>query len=295
MAVRLLSLPVIQIDNILRAREFLTNYCSVIEEHFGKQNCTYNAHGITHLADQVPVIGPLPLVTAYTFESTIGVVKRKFHGSRNVTEQTAKKVVEHKNIAKYHQNKTLNVENTLLNLTSSTFIRKRRQMEVIGDIKVILPYKSIVVDPDLRQRLIDSDVVHNMAQILENINELPQANRIIKKNEMVHSLAYLKRGETCSYMVGWTEGFHKKFGSINSFMKINNSLYADVTQFQISYYHQMTPTINTVGQFIAVENLEHTQTIIRCSDIIGRVIFAPCNRQGDIIGYLSHVLTLQHD
>jgi hypothetical protein len=295
MAVRLLSQPVIENNNLNRARLLLTNYCSVIEEYFGKQDCTYNAHGLTHFADQVPIFGPLPLITAYTFESTIGIVKRKFHGSRNVTEQTAKKVVENKNISKYHQSKILNNESTLLNLTTPTFKRKRKQTESIGDIKITLPYKTIIIDPDLRQNLIASNVVNNMEELLENVNEINVANRIIKKNEMIHSMAYPKRGESCSYLIGWNQGIHKKYGAINRFFKLDQLLLADINEYQISYYATVTPTVNTIGHFIAVESIEYRQTIICCSNIIGRVIFAPCNGENNIIGYLSPVLALQHD
>jgi hypothetical protein len=220
------------------------------------------------------------------------VVKRHFHGSRNVTEQTAKSVVCNKNVLRYHQHKNANNVDTLLNVTEPTFKRKRHHLtDDIGQCKVILPYTKLVLDNALRQKLL----ISNVNVLHENATEVDSACRIVKSQEMIHSLAYNKRGESCSFIIGWNHDIHKRYGSINYFFKLNARLFADVNEFRTDYFRQVTPTVNTVGHFIAVENLVFRTRVIDCANIISRCVYVPCKPHEGIIGYLSPVLGLQHD
>ena len=79
-------------DQIAIAEAMLFSYNRLLPTLYNVSEATFNAHAITHLAEQVRQHGPLILHSAFVFESMLAHLKRLFHGTQGIPDQICKKL-----------------------------------------------------------------------------------------------------------------------------------------------------------------------------------------------------------
>lgn len=84
----LLGTSITQSD-LRRARYMIAQFCSQIEELYGKRFMTFNVHSLGHICNKVEDLGPLWAHSCFFYEDLNGDLRNLFHGSHNVELQIA--------------------------------------------------------------------------------------------------------------------------------------------------------------------------------------------------------------
>lgn len=98
---------------------FVHCYSSIYGEYF----ITSNIHNLTHLIDDVKVLGNLTKFSAYPFESKLYEIKNMIRNGNNPLAQIAKRLSEKQSFDLW-ENKELPTYPFLKNVTDDTFLRK---------------------------------------------------------------------------------------------------------------------------------------------------------------------------
>ena len=284
------------------ADAMLASYIRLIPNLFDEKECTYTSHSLTHLPEQVRSHGPLILHSTFVFESMLAHLKRLSHGSRGISDQICKKlgVIQHanQNIRKDVQGNDAAMEfaDNLLQHgpKSSNAIQLHNGVKFLPPFKRSIPHVAFPIDDFFVER-----------------NELITCQRMKTDGQVYHSLNYVRKKNSASYLVQFKEQNIEEasFGEIYYFAKNGNAGYAVVnvlrnTGVNICQTGLVAPKDPVVREFLSsgvlgchFTGVKRTRTfkLIQCDQISSRIIFVPSD-DPDVDGYVSSVLkSYQHD
>lgn len=75
-AMRILLSPTLNLINNEYADRLLSHFVSQFEHLYGKENVSYNVHGVLHLASEAKRFGALDTCCAFPFESYMQMLKK---------------------------------------------------------------------------------------------------------------------------------------------------------------------------------------------------------------------------
>lgn len=131
---------------------------------------------------------------------------------------------------------------------------------------------------------------------------------MLKDDQVFHSLAYKRRGESCSYIVQFKENGNIEFGTVQYYLLARNTGFAVISKFlkkgNICSFGLQEQADTMIKLFIDrgilgnhFEAVTETPIVgcIDCDNILRRCIFVP-STEDEVCGYLSPVLRhYQHD
>ena len=149
------------------------------------------------------------------------------------------------------------------------------------------------------------EVVHCLALKGQQVH---QAERMLKDDQVFHRLAYKRRGESCSYIVQFKENGNIEFGTVQYYLLARNTVFAMISKIlkerNICSFGLEEQADTMIKLFIDRAILgNHFQAVretplvscIDCDNILRRYIFVPSEEQ-EACGYVSPVLRhYQHD
>ena len=296
-AVHLLTNDTITDGDIDIAKLLIRSYQRLISSLYGETEQTYTCHALGHLPDQVRRHGPLILHSGFVFEAMISHLKRQFHGTRGLVAQIVRNTMMTQNSGSFIK------ENTIEPLIISTFVneniigKRDKGLLKVENYSFIFPLKK---NPDLSRHLV-------RCLNLED-QEVYQAQRMLKDDEIFHSVAYKRRGKSCSYIVKFQESNEDEFGIIEYYLLVRNTGFAVIRKFEkkgsICSFGLEEQDDEMVKSFIDSHILgKQFQAVkevglcsyVPCCNIICRCVFVPSPSDG-VSGYVSPVLRhYQHD
>lgn len=297
-AIHLLTNDVISDGDIEIAKLLIRSYQRLIPSLYGETEQTYTCHALGHLPDQVRKHGPLILHSSFVFEAMISHLKRQFHGTRGIVAQIVRNLLIAQNSGSFIK------ENTREPQEISTFVdesimgkRDKSLHKVEENCFFILPFKK---NPDLPRSIVTGLNLEDQ--------DVHQAERMLKNDQIFHSVAYKRKGKSCSYIVKFQEGDEDEFGIVQYYLFVRNTGFAVIWKFEkkgniCSFgLEEQDDTMvksfidkNILGkQFQAVKETSSC-TYVPCCDIVCRCVFVPSASDG-VSGYVSPVLRhYQHD
>ena len=131
---------------------------------------------------------------------------------------------------------------------------------------------------------------------------------MLKDDQIFHSLAYKRKGNSCSYIVQFREGVSDEFGLVQYYLLARNTGFAVISKYEkkgnICSFELEDQDDEMMKSFIEKDILgQHFQAVketsseacIPCRDIVSRCVFVPSASAG-VSGYVSPVLKhYQHD
>ena len=295
-------------EDIELARILLVHYGRLIESLYGKSEQTYTVHALQHLPEQVKNFGPLILHSGFVFEAMISHLKRLFHGTRCIPDQIVKNLIIAQNTNTFIENSTSSGGNEeLFNFARNLADHKKSSslqeydggISLIGEVKKCVSLHTSVLQA-LRQ-LFGTDMI---------VSSIMEASRMKKDHQVYHSLAYKRKGKSCSYLVQYqSQTLHNlKYGKILSYLVVHGVPLAAIQCFQHGTRSIMSGLQdpedelvkafndrNLLGKpFVSVNESDEID-VTPCTNILRRCIFVPCS-EGAVLGYLCPVLkNYEHD
>lgn len=130
-AIRILAKPNESDQRISYAEELLIYFVEGFKQIFGRVNCSYNVHGLIHLANDVRKLGCLDVFSAFKFENYLGQLKRLIRSSKQPLQQIHRRIIE-----------LQNCEDTSRILPNKTTLSTPCTLQYLGNSHVI--YQKIV-------------------------------------------------------------------------------------------------------------------------------------------------------
>ncbi|XP_035716752.1 uncharacterized protein LOC110861074 isoform X1 [Folsomia candida] len=93
-AVRLLSITNQTEPNLKYAEDLLLYFVEQFKKLYGKENLSYNVHGLIHLTNDVRKHGDLNSFSAFPFENFLGKIKNLIKGSHLPLQQVYRRIIE---------------------------------------------------------------------------------------------------------------------------------------------------------------------------------------------------------
>ena len=297
-AIRLLTNDIITDGAIEIARLLIRSYQRLIPQLYGESEQTYTCHALGHLPNQVLERGPLILHSSFVFEAMISHFKRQFHGTRGIVGQIVKNLLLSQNSNSLIKNATQEPKEIKAFIEDDIVEKKDKTLHKAGEnYFFILPFEK---SPDIPNRVVQCLNLEDQ--------QVYQANRMLKDDQVYHSLAYKRKGNSCSYIVQFREGVNDEFGLVRYYLFVRNTGFALISKFErkgnICSFELEDQDDMLVKSFIEQNILgQHFQAVretssdicIPCCDIVCRCVFVPSTTAG-LSGYVSPVLRhYQHD
>lgn len=297
-AIWLLTNDVITDNDIEIAELLIRSYQRIIPSLYGESEQTYTCHALGHLAEQVRNHGPLILHSSFVFEAMISHLKRQFHGTRGIVAQIVRNLLFAQNSGSFIKKETKEPNKVKSFIEDNIMEKKDKGLHKVGETcSFIRPFKNNPNLPD--------EVVHCLA--LEG-QQVHQAERMLKDDQVFHSLAYKRRGESCSYIVQFKENDNIEFGTVQYYLLARNTGFAVISKFlkkgNICSFGLEEQADTMIKLFIdrgILGNHFHAVmetplvSCIDCDNILRRCIFVP-SEEDEVCGYVSPVLRhYQHD
>ena len=96
-AVRILVKPTLVMTEVDYAESLLQYFVQQFPKLYGKENMSFNVHGLLHLATDARNLGPLDQFSAFRFESYLGKLKNSLRSHSNLLQQVHRRLVEIQN------------------------------------------------------------------------------------------------------------------------------------------------------------------------------------------------------
>lgn len=93
-AIKILVQPDQSIDLLNYAEELLLYFVDEFKILYGKENVSYNVHGLIHLTNDVRKLGPLDQFSAFKFENQLGHIKGLIKSRRLPLQQVHRKILQ---------------------------------------------------------------------------------------------------------------------------------------------------------------------------------------------------------
>ena len=313
-AIWLLMDDKISSNDIDVAKILLVHYGRLVESLYGKSEVTYTVHALQHLPEQVKNFGPLILHSGFVFEAMISHLKRLFHGTQCIPEQIVKNLLIAQNTNAFIKENTSGEGNEDLCSFARQLARPKETscqdygdgIGLLGQLKRCTNMQPSVLRA-LQQRF-GNDVTES---------SVFEATRMKKDNQVYHSMAYTRKGKSCSFLVQFKYGEVTRtleYGKILSYLVVNGIPYAVIRCFQHSPRSimsglpdpddELVKSFNDRGllgnPFVPVDEGDEIRIIV-CKDITRRFsfihfIFIHSSEEEDVFGYLCPVLkNYEHD
>lgn len=108
-------------------------------------------------------------------------------------------------------------------IEDNIMVKKDKSLHQVGEnCFFILPFSSSLELPNCVLQCLS----------LQGDQQVHQAARMFKDNQVFHSLAYKRRGESCSYIVQFREGCSEEFGIVQYYLFANNMGFAVIRKYQ---------------------------------------------------------------
>ena len=218
-------------EDIELARILLVHYGRLVEPLYEKSEQTYTVHALQHLPEQVKNFGPLILHSGFVFEAMISHLKRLFHGTQCILDQIVKNVIIAQNTNMFIENSTSSGQNeelcnfarNLAEHNKSSTSQQYDGISLIGEVKIGPNLQASVLEA--LQRRFGSDLI---------VSSIMEAYRMKKDHQVYHSLAYKRKGKSCSYLVQYqSETSHNlKYRKIILYMVVHGAPLAAIQCFQ---------------------------------------------------------------
>ena len=298
-AIRQLTNDVITDGDIEIARPLIRSYQRLTPDLYGESEQTYTCHALGHLADQVLEHGPLILHSSFVFEAMISHLKGQFHGTRGIVVQIIKNLLLAQNSGSLIKKETQEPEEVKAFIEENIMSKKDKTLHKAGEnyFFFILPFKK---NPDIPDRVVQ-------CLNLEDPH-VYQADRMLKDDQIFHSSAYKRKGNSCSYIVQFREGVSDEFGLVQYYLLARNTGFAVISKYEkkgnICSFEledqddEMMKSFiekDILGQHFQAVKVTSSEACIPCRDIVCRCVFVPSASAG-VSGYVSPVLKhYQHD
>lgn len=222
-AIRFLTNDIISDDEIEIAKLLIRSYQRLIPTLYGDSDQTYTCHALGHLPDQVRRHGPLILHSSFVFEAMISHLKRQFHGTRAIVDQIIRNLLLAQNSGSLISKETKEPQEVRSFIEDNIMVKKDKSLHQVGEnCFFILPFSSSLELPNCVLQCLS----------LQGDQQVHQAARMFKDNQVFHSLAYKRRGESCSYIVQFREGCSEEFGIVQYYLFANNMGFAVIRKYQ---------------------------------------------------------------
>ena len=237
------------------------------------------------------------MMSNFVFEGFIATIKRQFHGTRGIVPQMVRNigVLQNTDAVSNKIGGTPHVQAVAKKLAQKMHYSERLQIDedsyLYGPTLEHMPIiEGVIIPQDVQMSLVDEGILFG--------------KRLWKNSEVFHSLSYLRRKTSNSYMVSFSYQNKEKYGSVLFFTSYGHVV---VKLFQITgqkLYTEDSLDATTNG-FIQDEVLgscfyhvakTNEIVIISTQCLIHRMIFVPDSPDNLNSGFLSHVLkSYQHD
>ena len=171
------------------AEAMLASYTRLLPNLFGECEATFTSHALTHLAEQVRGHEPLIVHYAFVFEAMLAHLKRHFHGTRGIADQICRKLA-------ISQHAHQHVRGNLGNNQAAEFVERvlRTQtsnvVQLRDDIKFFAPLQHQI-----------PHIPFPIEGFPANITDLRLVQRMLRNNEVYHSLSYACRRNSASFLL----------------------------------------------------------------------------------------------
>lgn len=297
-AIRLLTNDVITDGDIAIAKLLIRSYQRLMSSLYGETEQTYTCHALGHLPDQVQEHGPLILHSSFVFEAMISHLKRQFHGTRGIVAQIVKNLLLAQNSGFIIAKETKEPPEVRSFIDEHIMPKENKSVHKIGEKSYLfLPLKN---SPKL------SNSVVRCLDLEEQ--QVHQASRLFQDGQVFHSLAYKRKGKSCSYIIQFQEDGKDEFGIVQYFLLARNNGFAVIQKFEkkgsicsSELEEQDDPMVKSfiekdiLGKHFQAVKEGSSDICIPCCDIVCRCVFVSSESAG-ISGYVSPVLKYyQHD
>lgn len=298
-AIRLLTADLITDRDINLAKLLIRSYQRLMSRLYGETEETYTCHALIHLPDQVSKHGPLILHSSFVFEAMISHLKRQFHGTRGIIAQIVRNLLFAQNSGSLIKRETMKHQEVKSFIEEHVVTKKNKSChQVEGHCYFMLPFTK---NPELPETVIQ--------QLDLQGQEVHQANRIIIDNQMYHSLAYSRKGDSCSFIVQYNDGSNSEFGLVKYYLLARDTGFVVLNKYEkhgniCAFGVDEEPSDVIVKAFndngilgMHFNAVKETMAIqcVSWRDIVCRCVFVQSDEDG-ISGYVCPVLKhYQHD
>ena len=271
--------------------EVIKKYIKDLEDTFTSSALTYTIHAHLHLIEQVKNHGPLYCHSQFFFEGALNNLKNLLHGTRGFINQITKQIFHLKDI-KFKIEKQDFKNDELYSFTMKTYSFNLNENSLIGSV-------------DKRK------ATNNEKEIFINcfnhkIEMLLVGYRIKMKNKIYHSKSYTRRGNTNSFTISYLKNNEKRYGDIEFFYDVNDTIYAYVSKYEIKknisdllpkssgYFYDVVKDHFFKKFYKIIENTENVENeIIPCESILNRCIIIKSSNNLSFITELAY--EFEHD
>lgn len=221
-AIHFLTADVITDRDIDLAKLLIRSYQRLMSSLYGESEETYTCHALTHLPDQVRKHGPLILHSSFVFEAMISHLKRQFHGTRGIIGQIVRNLLFAQNSGSLIKRETMEPPEVRSFITEQVAAKKNKNRHQVADnCYFMLPFTK---DPEVPEAMVQ--------QLDLQGQEVHQANRMVIDTEMYHSLAYSRKGNSCSFIVQFKHGCSDEFGKVRYYVLARDTAFAILYKYE---------------------------------------------------------------
>ena len=298
-AIRLLTADTITNRDIDLAKLLIRSYQRLMLSLYGETEETYTCHALIHLPDQVRKHGPLILHSSFVFEAMISHLKRQFHGTRGIIAQIIRNLLFAQNSGSLIKRETMEPEEVKSFMEDRITTKKdKNRHHVEGHCYFMLPFTS---NPELPETVIQ--------QLDLQGQEVHLANRMVIDSQMYHSLAYSRKGGSCSFIVQFSHGSEQQYGKVKYYLLARDTGFVVLCKYEklgniCSFGLDEEPDDEMVKAFnengilgTHFQAVKETRTVqcVSWRNIVCRCVFVQSEEDG-ISGYVCPVLKhYQHD
>ena len=149
----------------------------------------------------------------------ISHLKRQFHGTRGIVAQIVRNLLLAQNSGAFIKEKTQEPQEVKMFIEENIMGKKDKDLHALGASCFLLP--PLKCNPEL-----PVGVMHCLD--LEG-QQVHQAERMLKDGQIFHSLAYKRRGKSCSYIVEFRQCDNTQYGTVNYYLLARNTGYAVIS------------------------------------------------------------------
>ena len=207
-AIRLLTNEIITDSDIEIAKSLIRSYQRLIPSLYGEKEETYTCHAFKHLLDQVRDHGPLILHSRFVFKAMISHLKQQIHGTRGIVAQIVRKLLLAQNSGSFIKEKTQEPQEVKIFIEENIMGKKDKEIHTLGA-------SCFLLSPLMSNTELPEGVMHCLD--LEG-QQVHQAERMLKDGQVFHSLAYKRRGKSCSCIVEFRQCGNTQYGTVNYYL-----------------------------------------------------------------------------
>lgn len=209
--------PNITLETTREARVALRLYQRKFQGLYGKEFMVMNCHLLKHLPQNVLKFGPICIATCFWPEDLLGQYKRGIHGSKDPHKQLVKNITRHLSLTALKL-RIMNKNSTLYEFCQrfGSKYEKLKERLLFDDTYMVGAYRKIMANS------LPVEVLNSLRPQTTITTRFYAYYRLRIGKFLFSSEAYTRHVKTCSYCVSFESNGMKKFGLIQSFIRIYN-------------------------------------------------------------------------